>query len=155
MQVTRRRREVSKVRLGFPKWVGRRLRIVVASTAAVLVVSGGMAAYGSTMGFGDNQVGTQYPNGIQVSDDQIIKPIGDRLLTQFGKFMGSTVSPDGRFLAATSADKSVVLQIFDLSSYKLIWTVGTASGVNQTPVRRHRRTGRPDVLAGRQVPLAS
>ena len=39
--------------------------------------------------------------------------------------MGSTVSPDGRFLAATSADKSVDLQIFDLSSYKLIWTVGT------------------------------
>ena len=91
-----------------------------------------MAAYGSTAGFGDNQVGTQYPNGIQVSDDQIINPIGDRLLTQFGKFMGSTVSPDGRFLAATSADKSVVLQIFDLSSYKLIWTVGTATGVNQT-----------------------
>jgi len=81
--------------------------------------------------FGHNQVGTQYPNGIQVSDDQIIKPIGDRLLTQFGKFMGSSVSPDGRFLAATSADKSVVLQIFDLSNYKLIWTVGTASGVNQ------------------------
>ncbi len=91
-----------------------------------------MAAYGSTAGFGDNQVGTQYPNGIQVSDDQIINPIGDRLLTQFGKFMGSTVSADGRFLAATSADKSVVLQIFDLSSYKLIWTVGTATGVNQT-----------------------
>ncbi|HET7048528.1 MAG TPA: alkaline phosphatase family protein [Solirubrobacteraceae bacterium] len=81
--------------------------------------------------FGDNQVGTQYANGIQVSDDQIIKPLGDRLLTQFGKFMGSTVSPDGRFLAATSADKSVVLQIFDLSSYKLIWTVGSASAVNQ------------------------
>ncbi|MGD0699022.1 MAG: alkaline phosphatase family protein [Trebonia sp.] len=132
MQVTRRRREVSKVRLGFPKWVGRRLRIVVAGTAAILAVGGGMAAYGSTVGFGDNQVGTQYPNGIQVSDDQIINPIGDRLLTQFGKFMGSTVSPDGRFLAATSTDKSVVLQIFDLSSYKLIWTVGTATGVNQT-----------------------
>jgi len=90
-----------------------------------------MAAYASTVGFGDNQVGTQYPNGIQVSDDQIINPIGDRLLTQFGKFMGSTVSPDGRFLAATSADKSVVLQIFDLSSYQLIWTVGTAASVNQ------------------------
>jgi len=89
-------------------------------------------AFASTVVFGDNQVGTQYPNGIQVSDDQIINPIGDRLLTQFGKFMGSTVSPDGRFLAATSTDKSVVLQIFDLSTYKLIWTVGTASGVNQT-----------------------
>jgi YVTN family beta-propeller protein len=88
-------------------------------------------AFGTTVVFGDNQVGTQYSNGIQVSSDQIIKPIGDRLLTQFGKFMGSTVSPDGRFLAATSADKSVVLQIFDLSNYKLIWTVGTAPGVNQ------------------------
>jgi YVTN family beta-propeller protein len=88
-------------------------------------------AYASTVIFGDNQVGTEYANGIQVSDDQIIKPIGDRLLTQFGKFMGSAVSPDGRFLAATSADKSVVLQVFDLSSYKLIWTVGSASAVNQ------------------------
>src|SRR5262249_43720654 len=37
----------------------------------------------------------------------------------------------GRFLAATSTDKSVALQIFDLSSYKLIWTVGSAVGVNQ------------------------
>ena len=46
--------------------------------------------------------------------------------------MGSTVSPDGRFLAATTADHPVVLQIFDLSTYKLIWTVGSASGVNQT-----------------------
>jgi YVTN family beta-propeller protein len=110
---------------------GHRLRIVVVGTAAVVLAGAGMT-YASTEGFGDNQVGTQYANGIQVSDDQIIQPLGDRLLTQFGKFMGSTVSPDGRFLAATSADKSVALQIFDLSSYKLIWTVGTASGVNQS-----------------------
>jgi YVTN family beta-propeller protein len=96
-----------------------------------VVLAGAGLSYASTVLFGDNQVGTEYANGIQVSDDQIIKPLGDRLLTQFGKFMGSTVSPDGRFLAATSADKSVALQIFDLSSYKLIWTVGTASAVNQ------------------------
>ncbi|HZC71570.1 MAG TPA: phosphoesterase [Jatrophihabitans sp.] len=88
-------------------------------------------AYASTAVFGDNQVGTEYANGIQVSSDQIIKPIGDRLLTKYGKFMGSTVSPDGHFLAATSTDKSVSLQIFDLPSYKLIWTVGTASGVSE------------------------
>src|SRR5215467_1866996 len=132
MQVTRQRRKVPRVRLGLPDRAGGRLRIVVAGTAAVLIVGGGMTAYASTVGFGDNQVGTQYKNGIQVSDDQIIKPIGDRLLTQFGKFMGSTVSPDGRFLAATSADKPVALQMFDLSSYKLIWTVGSASGVNQS-----------------------
>jgi YVTN family beta-propeller protein len=95
------------------------------------LVAGAGTAFGTTVVFGHNQVGTQYRKGIQVSDDQIIKPIGDRLLTQFGKFMGSTVSPDGRFLAASSADKSVVLQIFDLSNYKLIWTVGSASAVNQ------------------------
>src|SRR5215469_8673593 len=131
MQVKRQRREVPRFRLGLPSRVGRRLRIVVAGTAAILVVCGGMAA-ATTVIFGDNQVGTQYKNGIQVSDDQIINPIGQRLVTQFGKFMGSTVSPDGRFLAATSADKPVVLQIFDLSSYKLIWTVGSVSGVNQS-----------------------
>src|SRR6185437_7530203 len=34
-------------------------------------------------------------------------------------------------LAATSTDKSVVLQVFDLASYKQIWTVGSASSVNQ------------------------
>src|SRR4051812_31841278 len=130
MQVTRQRRPVLKVRLGIFGGTGGRLRIVVAGTAAVLIAGAGMA-YASTQVFGHNQVGTEYANGIQVSDDQIIKPIGDRLLTKFGKFMGSTVSPAGRFLAATSTDKSVVLQIFDLSSYKLIWTIGTASGVNQ------------------------
>ncbi len=130
MQVTRQRRRVSRARLGVFGGTGHRLRIVAVGTAAVVLVGAGLT-YASTEGFGQNQVGTEYANGIQVSDDQIIKPLGDRLLTQFGKFMGSTVSPDGRFLAATSTDKSVVLQIFDLSSYKLIWTVGTASGVNQ------------------------
>ena len=43
--------------------------------------------------FGQHQVGTEYPNGLQVSDDQVIKPLGERLLTKFGKFMGSTLSP--------------------------------------------------------------
>jgi YVTN family beta-propeller protein len=103
-------------------------------------------AFATTVAFGHNLVGTTYKDGIQVSDDQIIKPIGDRLLTQFGKFMGSTVSPDGRFLAATSADKPVVLQIFDLSSYKLIWTVGTAPGLSQ---------GLSDTTVGQEGPTYS
>jgi YVTN family beta-propeller protein len=123
-QVTRRRRPATKVRLG------HRPRVAAVGGAAVAVAGAG-AAYASTVGFGHNQVGTEYANGIQVSDDQIIKPLGDRLVTQTGKFMGSTVSPSGRFLAATSTDKSVALQIFDLSSYKLVWTVGTAAAANQ------------------------
>src|SRR3954467_4933748 len=121
MQVTRRRREASR---------GHRSRIAALGGAAVVLAAAGVA-YASTGGFGHNQVGTEYANGIQVSDDQVIKPLGDRLVTQIGKFMGSTVSPNGRFLAATSTDKSVSLQIFDLSSYKLIWSVGTSSAANQ------------------------
>src|SRR4051812_14936706 len=106
-------------------------RTIVAAGAVTIVAAGAGAAYASTDGFGQNQVGTEYANGIQVSADQVIKPLGDRLVTNLGKFMGSTVSPDGRFLAASSADKSVVLQVFDLATYKLIWTVGKAAGVNQ------------------------
>jgi YVTN family beta-propeller protein len=129
MHVTRQRRRISPVRDGLFRTT-RRNRVIAAG-AAVVAVAGGGLAYGSTQLFGHNQVGTEYANGIQVSSDQIIKPLGDRLLTKYGKFMGSTVSPDGRYLAATSTDKSVVLQIFDLSTYKPIWTVGTASGISE------------------------
>ena len=128
MQVTRRRRPKGLVGLSTPN--GRHVKMVVAGTTGIAVAGAG-AAYASTVPFGHNQVGTTYRNGEQVSSDQVIKPIGTRLVTPYGKFMGSTVSADGRFLAATSTDKSVALQIFDLSTYKLIYTVGSASFVNQ------------------------
>src|SRR5262249_1687558 len=121
VQVARRRRHVGS---------RRRVRIAAVGIAAVVLLGVG-TAYSSTEVFGQNQVGTRYTDGIQVSDDQIVKPLRERSLTAFGQFMGSTVSPDGRFLAATSTDRSVVLQIFDLSSFKVIWTVGSASGTNQ------------------------
>jgi YVTN family beta-propeller protein len=132
MQVKRERRRKGKFAL-LQRFGDTKMRVVTAgAVAAALVVTGTGLAFATTNGFGTDQVGQTTSQGTVVSDDQIIKPIGDRLLTQFGKFMGSTVSPDGRFLAATSADKPVVLQVFDLSTYKLIWTVGSASGVNQT-----------------------
>src|SRR3954454_20615337 len=120
LQVTRRRRGGTRV---------RRPLVAAGAAAGVLAVAG--VTYASTQVFGHNRVGTEYAQGLQISDDQILKPLGDRLVTQVGKFMGSTVSPNGRFLAATSTDRSVALQIFDLSTYKLVWTVGTAATVNQ------------------------
>jgi YVTN family beta-propeller protein len=131
MQVKRQRRNRRKFAL--PRRFGKiKISAFTAGAAAVaLVVTGTGLAFASTNGFGTDQVGQTTSQGLVVSDDQIINPIGDRLLTQLGKFMGSTVSPDGRFLAATTADHPLVLQIFDLSSYKLIWTVGSATGVNQ------------------------
>ena len=106
-----------------------RTPIGVLAAGLALVVTGGVA-YGTTVGFGSHRVGDEYSDGLQISSDQVLKPLGERLTTPYGKFMGSTVSPDGRFLAATSNDRSVSLQIFDLSTYKLIWRGGTASGVD-------------------------
>jgi YVTN family beta-propeller protein len=60
----------------------------------------------------------------------VIKPIGDRLMTPFGKIMGSTVSPDGRYLVGTSADRSVDLQVFDLTTYKPVAAAGTLAGTS-------------------------
>jgi YVTN family beta-propeller protein len=135
MNVTRQRRADPRPGRGVlrrGRWSGRSRRqgIVAAGTAAVVLAGAGIAS-ASTGAFDHHQVGTQYRNGLQISSDQSLKPLGDRLVTQYGKLMGSTVSPNGRFLVASSTDKSVVLQVFDLSSYKLIWTVGAAPSVNQ------------------------
>jgi YVTN family beta-propeller protein len=107
----------------------RRLPVGALAGGLALAITGGVA-YGTTVGFGNNLVGNEYADGLQISSNQVLKPLGERLTTPYGKFMGSTVSPDGRFLAATANDRSVSLQIFDLSSYKLIWRGGTAAGVN-------------------------
>ena len=129
MHVTRNRRRDPGVSRLHGGRVGGRARIVTAGATALAVLGGGVA-YGTTVGFGQQQVGNEYADGLQISSNQILKPLGERLMTPYGKFMGSTVSPDGRFLAATSNDRSVSLQIFDLQSYRLIWRGGTASGVN-------------------------
>ncbi len=127
MHVVHQRKRVAGVRSGL---LGQpRLRLVLAGTAALAVVGSG-AAYGTTTIFGNNQVGQEYASGLQISSDQVLEPLGDRLMTPYGKFMGSTVSPDGRFLVATSNDRSVSLQVFDLSTYQLVWRAGTAAGVD-------------------------
>ncbi|MEP9383513.1 bifunctional YncE family protein/alkaline phosphatase family protein [Nocardioides sp. KR10-350] len=131
MHAVQQRRRPPKPRLGLSNHRSRRFKVVIAGSSALAVAAGGGMAYGSTVVFGHNQVGTEYADGIQVSSDQIVKPIGDRLLTEYGKFMGTTVSPDGRYLAATSTDRSIDVQIFDLSTYKLIWTVGTGGSPDQ------------------------
>ena len=133
MQVQRHRKQDGESPPAQRRLGGLRLRTAtVVATVAALTLTGTGIAVGSTIWLGSDHVGQKTSQGLVVSDDQVIKPLGQRLETQFGKFMGSTVSPDGRFLAATSTDKSVVLQIFDLKSYKLIWTVGSASLINQT-----------------------
>ena len=106
-----------------------RILAVTAAGCALALLGGGMAT-ASTLALGDQQVGTQYKGGVQIASGQMIQPIGDRLMTPFGKFMGSVVSPNGRYLVGTSADRSVDLQIFDLNAYKPVAAAGTLAAAS-------------------------
>ncbi|TXN29151.1 alkaline phosphatase family protein [Lacisediminihabitans profunda] len=105
---------------------GHRILTVTAAGCALALLGGGIAT-ASTLAFGNQQVGTQYNGGEQIASNQMLQPIGDRLMTPFGKLMGSVVSPNGRYLVGTSADRSVDLQVFDLSTYKPVAAAGTRS----------------------------
>ena len=67
MHVVRQRKRVTGGRSGL---LGqRRTRLLVAGTVA-LALAGTGAAYGTTTIFGQNKVGTEYADGLQVSSDQ-------------------------------------------------------------------------------------
>jgi sugar lactone lactonase YvrE len=122
---------------------------------------GGGIATASTLAFGAHQVGTQYNGGEQISSDQVIQPIGDRLMTPFGKIMGSVVSPDGRFLVGTSADRSVDLQVFDLRTYKPVSAAGTLTAASFATAATKAGYGSmaylkiPDGTVGQEGPVFS
>ncbi|MDU1581854.1 bifunctional YncE family protein/alkaline phosphatase family protein [uncultured Cutibacterium sp.] len=109
----------------------RRRNITIGVSAALVLALGTTAAIGAANGtfWGKRHVGSEYEDGLQVSDNQVIKPIGERLVTKHGKFMGSAISPDGKVLAATSADGDQILQVFSLATHKLVSTVGKGGDV--------------------------
>src|SRR5438552_1988446 len=108
-----------------------RIRMVIAGTAALAVIGGGSGiAYASTRGFGFDQVGHPTDQGLVVSADQIVNPIGDRLVINNGKIMTATVSPDGSHLAALTADGGIALTIVDLKNWTVQQLVGNSSTAN-------------------------
>ncbi len=127
MQVTRQRRATPQVQR---RLLGRRGRLVIAGVAALAVVGVGSGADASTRGFGTEQVGQVYNGGLVVSSDQVIKPIGDRLVINNGKIMADTISPDGTHLAALTADGGVALTIVDLKNWKVQQLVGSGAAAN-------------------------
>ena len=137
VQITRRRRAPSKRRRSAASRPA-----VVGLGAAAVVLAGGGATLASTAVFGENEVGTEYADGLQVSGNQIIKPLGQRLVTQVGKFMGSTVSPDGRFLAATSTDRSVSRGVLDIQRQKKKRWAGPPAGTSPASASSGSPNGR-------------
>jgi YVTN family beta-propeller protein len=122
MHVARQRRRDPK---------GRGTRLVIAGATALAVAGAGSGiAYASTRGFGTSQVGHSNGQGLVVSADQVVNPIGDRLVINNGKIMADTVSPDGSHLAALTADGGIALTIVDLKSWTVQQLVGTSATAN-------------------------
>jgi len=130
MQVQRQRLKRPENRFGvFRRLTDRRVQVVAAGSAALAITGGGIAS-ASTYAFGDHKVADETGLGTVLAGDQFNKPIGDRLLVNNGKLLSSTVSPDGRYLAALTTDRSIALTIVDLANYKVIQQAGTAATAN-------------------------
>ncbi len=104
--------------------------MIAGAAALAVAVTGSGIAYASTRGFGTDQVGQTTDQGLVVSADQIINPIGDRLVINNGKIMTDTVSPDGSHLAALTADGGIALTIVDLKHWRLQQLVDTSAAAN-------------------------
>ncbi|MET9023226.1 hypothetical protein ABZV93_24960 [Actinopolymorpha sp. NPDC004070] len=102
---------------------GRRTRIIAAGAAALAVAGGGIAQ-ASTDFFGTDQLGQSTDNGLVVSSDQYLNPIGRRLVVNNRKIMSSSLSPDGYHLAVSVTDGGMALAIVDLKDYKVQQLVG-------------------------------
>ncbi|MFB9238848.1 alkaline phosphatase family protein [Plantactinospora siamensis] len=125
MQVARRRRRPETERFGLlsPR-LGRRLPLAAAGATALVLVAGTGVGFAQTYQFGTDRVGEVTGKGLVVSDDQYVKPIGERLVINNGKIMSSTVSPDGTHAAASLADGGMALAILDLKTWKVRQLVG-------------------------------
>ncbi|MBM0224160.1 MULTISPECIES: alkaline phosphatase family protein [Micromonospora] len=130
MQVTRRRRVEKDHSSLLGRSIGRRIPLVTAGTTAVVVAAGSGIGFAQTHQFGTDQVGQTTDQGLVVSDDQYINPIGERLVVNNGKIMSSSVSPDGTHIAASVADGGMALAIVDLKNWKVQQLVGNNAAAN-------------------------
>ena len=150
MQVTReRRRRDPKAWTQVYGRLGHRSRVAIATAAVLAVVGTGSGiVYASTTGLGTEQADHSYNGGLVLPDDQVIKPIGDRLVINSGKIMSSAVSPDGTHLAALTADGAASLTIVDLKNWTVQQLVGTSSTddlkINDSSVGQQGPTYSPD-----------
>jgi YVTN family beta-propeller protein len=150
MQVTRqrRRRDPGAYARLYGR-LGRKARLVIAGAAALAAVGTGSGlVYASTVGLGTEQAGHTYAGGEVLSNDQVINPIGGRLVINSGKIMSSTVSPDGTHLAALTADGGASVTIVDLKNWTVQQLVGSSSAdnlrISDTSVGQQGPTYSPD-----------
>ncbi|GAA5036085.1 bifunctional YncE family protein/alkaline phosphatase family protein [Actinopolymorpha pittospori] len=121
MQVVRQRRE--KARTGLLTLRKGRAPIVTAATVALISTSTGIALAQTTQ-FGFEQAGQTTDQGRVLANGQHADPIGETVVLNEGKFMSTTVSPDGTHLAGSITDGAMAMAIADLKDFKLQEYVG-------------------------------
>ncbi len=103
----------------------RRGRVAIATALAscVAVVGVASAAIGGFNPFRHEKVAHTYADGILLPTDQWISPLGSRILDKTERLVSSTISPDGRYLAALGwNDFSGFLTVVDLKTGSMTHT---------------------------------
>ena len=127
------------------------LTIACVSLALIVAASGtAIAASLSRGGFGSEQVdGIQTAQGILLPTNQHVRPAGVRYEVSNGRLLSSSISPNGKDLAALSWSTSPASSPSStLTTGKLIQQVGTGSGTDSD--RRHHGGGRRPLLLPRR-----
>ena len=107
------------------------LRSVAGIGMSVALVGGLGAVAVAATGNGNDQVGTSNANGILLATGQRVKPIGSRVLVNNDRILSSSISPNGRYLAAlTWNDFTGFLTIIDLQTKSIVQQVGTGSSTD-------------------------
>jgi YVTN family beta-propeller protein len=120
-------------RLETPRWRHDHRRLLRAATACglSLAIVGGLGAIATaaTTGFGTAKVGTANADGILLPTNQRIKPVGSRLLITTGRIVSSSLSPNGKYLAAlTWNDFTGFLTVINVKTDKVVEQLGTGIG---------------------------
>jgi YVTN family beta-propeller protein len=133
---------VSKfVSLGTRKRRRGRIAIAAALTSCVAVVGVASAAVSGWNPFDSQQVGQTYANGVLLPTNQWVSPLGTRILDDKGtgapgqqgaRLVSSTISPNGRYLAALGWNEfSGFLTIVDLRSGTILSQTGLDTGTGE------------------------
>jgi YVTN family beta-propeller protein len=97
--------------------------LVLAVLACFAVVGGAAAAFVAVDPFGNEQVEGSYANGVLLPSNQWVSPLGSRVFTDNARILTSSLSPDGKYLAAlTWDDYATTLTVVDLQTGTSQWT---------------------------------
>ena len=109
---------------------GRALLILATVAVALLAAVGaGIAAVANVGPFGNSEVGQTTAQGTLLPSNQWVTPLGTRILDNSARLVSSSISPDGKYLAALGwNDFSGYLTIVNLQTQKIVQQQALATG---------------------------